>query len=343
MYRKVIPKTIGLETSSVCQLKCPCCPTASGEIKEHVGYGHLKFENFKKIVDENSMLKDIELSNLGEILLNPEFLDIIKYAFEKKVKVRADNGVNLNNVKDDFLEGIVKYKFRSMVCSIDGATQHSYQIYRVKGNFDTVINNIKKINHYKKLHKSEFPVLTWQYVVFGHNENEILKAKKMAEQLNMIFQPKLSWDPDFSPVNNIEFVKKEIGSKYASRKEFEIKNEKDYVHKICHQLWEKPHINWDGKILGCCVNYWGDFGDDVFKNGLITSINSDKMNYAKEMLMGNKPAKEEIPCSVCDNYKIMKESGKWLRRGFFRYTYIIIFKVYQFLKPIILKLKKKMS
>ncbi len=38
------------------------------------------------------------------------------------------------------------------------------------------------------------PVLKWQYIIFGFNENEIVEARKMAWNLNMIFNLKLNWD-----------------------------------------------------------------------------------------------------------------------------------------------------
>jgi MoaA/NifB/PqqE/SkfB family radical SAM enzyme len=62
----------------------------------------------------------------------------------------ADNGVNLNAAKEDVLEGLVKCNFRRITCSIDGASSETYKVYRVGGNLDKVLENIKKINCYKK-------------------------------------------------------------------------------------------------------------------------------------------------------------------------------------------------
>jgi MoaA/NifB/PqqE/SkfB family radical SAM enzyme len=58
--------------------------------------------------------------------------------------VTADVGVNLNNVKDAQLEALVKYRVKSMKVSIDGASQETYEQYRVGGNFDKVIANVKR-------------------------------------------------------------------------------------------------------------------------------------------------------------------------------------------------------
>ena len=139
--------------------------------------------SLKQINADNFEL--IDLSNRGEIFLNPELNKIIKYACEKEIKLTAITGVNLNTVSEQTLENLVKYKFNKMTISIDGATPETYKIYRVGGDFNTVINNIKTINKFKKLYGSEFPRLNWQFIVFGHNEHEIELAKIKAKELNI--------------------------------------------------------------------------------------------------------------------------------------------------------------
>jgi len=100
------PRSIRLEASTVCQLKCPSCPTATGQTGKKLGAGVLKFSDFKDIVDKNPRISKIELSNWGEIFLNKELLKIIKYAYKRNVALHAN--VNLNNVSDDVLKGLVK-------------------------------------------------------------------------------------------------------------------------------------------------------------------------------------------------------------------------------------------
>lgn len=309
---RVKPSKIRLEASSRCQLRCPSCPTAQKAILPVVGSGFLKFQDFRKLLDENPWVKEVELSNYGEIFLNPELLEMLKHAHDRNVALSAANGANLNNVKEPVLEGLVKYGFRSITCSIDGASDETYRIYRVGGNFDTVIENIRKINRFKQQYQSEYPQLTWQFVVFGHNEHELSAARNLAQELGMGFRPKLSWDPDFSPVKDEELVRQEAGA--ASREEYKEKHGVDYKQAICHQLWDQPQINWDGKVLGCCANFWGDFGGNAFRDGLLESINQEKIVYAREVLQGKRPTRADIPCTTCPIYQGMQSSGRWLER-----------------------------
>ena len=331
-------KKIRIEASSVCQLRCPSCPTATKATLPTIGKGFLRLRDFRRLLDENAWIKEIELSNYGEIFLNPDLLEIMRYAYEKKVILTADNGVNLNNAKKEVLEGLVKYKFVSMTCSIDGTSRETYAKYRVGGNYDAVISNIEVINNFKKKYRTNYPMLTWQFILFGHNENELLKAKRLAKSLKMNFFSKLSFDSELSPWSE-EIAKKQFG--VASREEYKKKHGVDYTQGICHQLWDNPQINWDGKVLGCCRNFWGDFGVNVFDDGLIGALNNEKINYAKGMLLGINEEKDDIPCTTCDIYLTMKTNAKWLERSVITKlkTLLLRFVPHQ-IKPLIHKLNR---
>ncbi|MFW9876996.1 MAG: radical SAM protein, partial [Candidatus Thorarchaeota archaeon] len=314
-----------LEASSMCQLKCVLCPTGTGKNRKGVvGWGYLKFQDFKKFVDENPQIKEIELSNWGEMFLNPDLKKIISYAYHNNVSLNTLNGVNLNSISEDMIKCLVKYKFKTLYVSIDGATNKTYQIYRKGGNLDKVLRNVKRINYYKKKYNSEFPKLVWRFMVFGHNEHELSLAKKIAKELNMEFMAKFnSFNPSYSPVKNKEIVKKVIGQDVISMEEslqkgdlslflggMNLNSDKPSGASVpipCIQLWENPQINWDGKFLGCCSNIFSDFGN-VFEMGLEKCKQSEKYVYAKKMLLGEVEKRDDIPCSRCGIYTAQSPS-----------------------------------
>lgn len=309
----VRPTRIRMEASSICQLRCPSCPTAGGAIRPVIGSGFLAFDDFRRTMDENPWVRRIELSNYGEIFLNPDLLGILEYAHARRVSLTADNGVNLNRVSEEVLEGLVRFRMHSMSCSIDGASSATYGIYRVGGDFQTVIENIRSLNRYKEKHGSRYPLLNWQFVVMGHNEQEIASARALARELLMRFDLKLTWDEDHFAIRDKDHVRRELG--YASREEFRVRRGRDYVQQICHQLWDQPQINWDGKVLGCCRNFWGTFGGNAFQDGLLRVINGENMRHVRDMLLGRAVERPGIPCTSCDIYQNMKASGRWLHRG----------------------------
>lgn len=301
-----LPKKVHLEACSLCQLDCPECyirKTEKNMPKDWLGY--LKFKDFKKFVDEND-IKEIELASKGEIFLNPELDDIIKYAYQKNIKLTANVGTNLNTVSDITLENLVKYKFYSFVVSIDGATPETYKIYRVGGDFNKVIDNIKKINNFKEKYKSEYPKLTWQFIPFGHNEHEIELAKKKAKELNMkiVFLQNHSFD--YSPVKNKELVEKQTGLKLEGNEEGIISRQYTFS---CNALFESPQIDYDGK-LSCYSRGAKYFSANVFKDGFLNALNSPDFIYAKKMLTDlSIEARPEIMCTKCKRFKYLRNNN----------------------------------
>ncbi|GAG14376.1 unnamed protein product, partial [marine sediment metagenome] len=165
-------------------------------------------------------------------------------------------------------------------------------------------------------------------------------AREMARELGMDFYLKLSWDPDFSPVKD-----KKLARQFPNRTTSENKPRQDggslslqkthsrergsvfpqkiqdqdsgspYLQKMhCSQMWNIPQINWDGRVLGCCVNTWGDFGN-AFDSGLMPTLNGDSFAYARRMLRGLEEPKKGIACSTCRYYEWMRANEQWMTEG----------------------------
>jgi MoaA/NifB/PqqE/SkfB family radical SAM enzyme len=304
----VNPTAIHLDICSICQLDCPLCITKEG--RSVIGSGSLKSEDFKRLVDQNPWIGKIEFANKGEIFLNKDLVQILRYAHERNVSTDMGHGVNLNHASEDMLEALVKYQVARLRVSIDGITQETYQTYRVGGNLARVIENIKKINDYKEKYQSSKPHLIFQFIVFGHNEHEIARVGLLARLLKMEMCFFLNRVPDELSVRDRTRVRQFVG--YADRGESLLKEGKNYMRHKCYQMWIKPHINWDGKLLGCSSNVWGSYAGRVFDSDLGEQFNNEKMQYCRDMLMGKKPPREDIPCTKCVNYRDLLETGNWL-------------------------------
>ena len=306
-----LPKRLRVEVCSICQLKCPVCYMRTDEenAKNGCGFGYLKFEDFKKLLDENE-LENIEISNSGEIFLNPDLVKILEYADKKRVKVTADNGVNLNYITDKQAEALAKYHVISMTVSIDGTSQETYEKYRVGGDYGKVI-------FYRQKYSNGCPHITWKFIVFGHNEHQIEQAKIEAEKLGVAIKFATNWDENFSPVKNPQKVLEQTGlnslttnaSPVELLKQFE-NGEVDWFY--CNDLWQ-PQINWDGQLLGCCANYKRNFGGNVFKDGLFETLNHPDFLYAKNMVTNKVAPNKKIPCFDCEIYQDMQKHNVWLK------------------------------
>lgn len=277
--------------------------------------GLLTHDDFRQILDDNPWIVEVELSNYGEVFLNPALVEILRTAYERKVRITLMNGVNLNRCTAEALEAIVKYDVQAMTCSIDGASQETSRRYRVRGDFDQVMANIDVINAHKKRLGRSTPILWWQFVVMGHNEHQIDNARRMAAERGMHFKAKLTWDDDFSPLRDFETCGKTLGHA-PTRDSWGKEQSEIYGEDACLQLWMNPQINWDGRLLGCCLNFWGDFGGNAFEQGSEHVINSEKLAYAKRMLQGDvppsSPSDPSIPCTTCSIYQQRRTYGRWI-------------------------------
>jgi len=304
---------ICIEASSNCQLNCVCCRRPEIE-NGPIGKGNLKFEDFKRFVNTHPTFRQIELSNYGEMFMNPELVEIIEYAYNKKIVLTADNGVNLNTVSDEVLRCLVKYQFKSLKVSIDGACNETYEIYRRGGNFHKVIDNIKKINSLKSEYNSKFPTLIWKFVVFGHNEHEISAAREMSKTLNMNFEAVFNCIDGYSPIKNEALVRRELGA-VSNDNYRETHNNKTFMF-FCNQFWSSVQINWDGKLLGCCFNKNVNFGN-VFSLGLRKCLNTKAYREIIKLVTNQARYNSEIPlpCSTCLVYESMKKHNTFYRTG----------------------------
>ena len=137
----VTPTTLCVDPTTHCQLRCPGCPNTGrgnpppGKLgtPPGMGWGSMKIEDFKTLVDAPPGFEKVYFSSLGEMFLNRDFLAMIEYAHAKGLEISMDS-VNFNHVSDAVLDGLVRCGVKHIVCAIDGATPESYRIYRKRGN-----------------------------------------------------------------------------------------------------------------------------------------------------------------------------------------------------------------
>lgn|GEM_PF-778348 len=301
------PRYVRLDFCSMCNLDCPACYM---RLKNHCGRGagYLTFDNFKKFLDKNRFVRIIEIANQGECFLNPDFVKIIEYADSKGVALTCQSGTNFNSMSDEILEAVVKYKVLELNIALDGACQEVYSKYRRGGDFNKVLENIKKIIEIKEKYNSDIPKLNWRYVVLPHNSyiDEIRRAKAMAKELGMDVLFAVDWNGHIP--DNREEIEFETGITF--KRNFEELTDK--VYQACYQLWNAPQINWDGRIFGCCMNMYYEFGGNAFDDGLMKCLWSLVYRRSKKMLMGGGKVFEKSPCFRCRFYKSKVLKGKFM-------------------------------
>jgi len=231
-----LPWVLNLDTFSACNLKCPFCPTGTGQIDRKKA--RLPIEKAKKVIDlvkEHALV--IQLYNWGEPFLNPDIFEIIRYAHDAGLFTVINS--NLSIRVDDLAKKIVDSRLDRLQASVDGISQEALEVYRRKSEAKLVFDNVRAIADERIKQGVDHPVLDLAFLVFSHNEHEI-------DQLNA--------------------KQKEIGSDaFAPRRAFIfhddlIPKHKDYqpLHAIfnhtCEFLYSELTVEATGVVSPCCTN-----------------------------------------------------------------------------------------
>ena len=279
------PMIVKVESSSFCNLKCPLCYLQRFDVKA----GNMNIKLLKNIVDKvkkKSIL--LVLNNRGEPLICKEIIKMIAFATQNGMITNLSTNLNF----DIDFEALVKSGLKKMIVSIDGLSQETYEKYRVGGNLNVVLSNIKKISNIKKKLNTPFPIISWRYIYFSHNENEakeqiIKKAKEVGCNELKLCKPHII---DKSDKNYLR--KGETFSNYLSNGELNIKKK----IKGCKYIWQEMVIDWDGSVDLCCLDSAFTKVGDI-KDGLLKVWNGKTYNKLRALILKNRDNINE--CKTC--------------------------------------------
>ncbi len=283
------PTAVMIEPTNICNLKCPLCPSGNGTLKRAKGY--MSFELFKKVIDEvKDYVTMIILWNQGEPYLNKDMNKMVKYATDQGLFTLVSTNLNADIDADE----VVKSGIDSMIVSLDGATQETYNKYRVNGQLSKVLDNVKKLVEAKKRLKSKTPIIRWQFLVMKHNEHEIEEIEKMAKE----------YEVDQLSLKTVQIYTKEDiaflpdNPKYRryniSGNDFEIKFK---MENKCRRMWQQPVVNWNGQVAICCFDKDIEFPVGNVKDQSLLSIwHGDAFQRMRNAILKNRKAIE-----ICRN------------------------------------------
>jgi len=116
------PTEVIIETSSLCNLRCIMC--FRNYLPKETKYSNMDFELFKKIIDEckKNKIAAVKLSWRGEVLLNKDFVKMVKYAKQAGIK-EVSTLTNATNLTKEIAEGLVGSGLDYLIFSVDGVTK----------------------------------------------------------------------------------------------------------------------------------------------------------------------------------------------------------------------------
>ena len=285
MIRKPVvwgyPPIVNIEPTNICNLHCPLCVTGCKKMKRPRGY--IDMDSFQRFVDRVAdRVIYLTLYHQGEPYLHKQFHDMVAYAKQKGVYVTTST--NAHFISREEAERVVKSGLDSMIISLDGVEQSTYETYRIGGHFDTVIDGIQNLVEAKKRFKSRVPYLLLQFLVMKHNQHELSKIKELSRELGVdrlliktievtTLEEAKAWLPDDKAYRRY----------HVSEKNFTVKQGKG----ACPRLWLNTLVDWDGALVPCCFdknadykmgNVWDHDFETLWRNDVYTAFRKQMLD-----------------------------------------------------------------
>jgi len=245
-----MPLSISFEPTTSCNLRCPECPSGLRSFTRPTGM--LDGDFFKRTIDElQSTLTYLLFYFQGEPYLHPQFLDLVRYAADKKIYTATST--NAHYLGDENARKTVESGLDRLIISIDGTTQETYESYRIGGKLDKVLEGAKNVIKWKKKLKSSTPHVIFQFLVVKPNEHQIREVKALAKALGV----------DEVGLKTAQIYDYEHGSDLIPTidKYSRYRKERDGSYSIkskllnhCWKMWHSCVVTWDGKVVPCCFD-----------------------------------------------------------------------------------------
>jgi len=223
------PVILRIEPTNVCQLRCPRC--SCGIRTDPRKKGFMEIDDYRNILEQN---KDnvlvVRLDGNGESTDHPKIFEMIQMA--KTYNFTVSMSTHFNHERCEDIEKFIDSGLDRLIVSVDGATQESYEKYRVGGTLSVVEERVKRLLEIRRNSRKKNPIVEIQFLDWGYNHDEI----------PLVRQNSIEWGAD-----KFEVISPDLAVTHAKA------NPKK--PRRCFWLWFVLTIDWDLNYKSC-TNAW---------------------------------------------------------------------------------------
>jgi len=245
-----LPAFLSAEPTTVCNLKCPECPSGLRAFSRPTGT--MDMPMFQHLLDESHQhLFYLLIYFQGEPYLNPNFSQMVAYAREKRVFTATST--NGHYLTERYARLTVESGLDELIISLDGTDQATYSHYRRGGKLEKVLEGIRTLVKIRKELGVHHPFINLQFIVMKQNEHQIQEFKKLAKALGVDRAVlKTAQIYSESDHNNI-LPENNQYARYARKADGSISRTKP-VKNRCWRMWNGAVVTWDGRMVPCCYD-----------------------------------------------------------------------------------------
>jgi len=316
------PPKLVVDTTNRCNARCAWCLNPRSEMKR----GVMSFDLFKKIIEEYATRGGkVWLSTFGEPLLDPTIVDKIRYLGRHTSIMEVSLLTNALLLSGEVADVLLEEKI-NLDISLDELDQEKFE--RIKGiPFDKVITNTITILMRNK--EAGYPIkIVIRLKTSGTSEN-LKKNPYYARLADMASFLETTPVEDTGSIANWGgcLDKESFFATYLPGRTISDYHKKYNVVNMapCSQLWASMTVNWEGKVVLCCVDMESRvILGDLAKDSIIDVWKGSRMRE-KRNLAAQRRKKEMVLCCNCDLHqgwqylkKYYKNNENLYREGFIR-------------------------
>jgi pyruvate-formate lyase-activating enzyme len=234
-----------IEPTNMCTLKCPRCSRTEfiEKFPKQWANKNLNLDHLKSFLDIDLTDKKINLcGNYGDAIYYDRLFDMIKYFKLSGAKIKlSTNGSYKNQDWWNQLNTLLDYE-DEIVFAIDGLPKN-FTRYRINADWPSIEQGVNIL-------KNGTVKLSWQYILFSYNENDIEQAKHLSDSIgfdNFFVIDSERWD------HGTEWLTpKKINTLSQSKIVWKNKNNITEIDPVCKKYAKSHFISADGFYTPCC-------------------------------------------------------------------------------------------
>ncbi|MBN1103509.1 MAG: SPASM domain-containing protein [Deltaproteobacteria bacterium] len=177
LNRVPFPTLALIEPTNLCNLRCPVCETGNRSLGRKRSM--MSLPEFSAIADRlPSTVREVCLHINGESFLNPDIYGMLRYASDQGRRTFLDtNGLLMDP------ERVVTSGLDHINVCLDGDSQETYSLYRVGGDFRTLVENIRGLVEARKRARATRPRITLKVIAMRHTDSLIDRLPQVTSEL----------------------------------------------------------------------------------------------------------------------------------------------------------------
>lgn len=175
-------RRLQVELVNVCNFRCPLCRTLE---KDGVTRRRMSVEEFRRVVGpvRGEVTWLALYGTRGEPFLHPELEEVVAAAV-RMTGAHVVVSTNGSLVAEGRAGKLLDSGLSEIIFAVDGLTQQSYEKYRVNGDLESVLANVRAFCAAKRRGGYETHVV-FQFIPMSSNEHEVARVESFGRELGV--------------------------------------------------------------------------------------------------------------------------------------------------------------